>query len=137
MRSDCIFFHTLPVRYGEIDRQGIVYNPIYIIYTDEAFNAFMQSKGYTYEQLSTQYDSEVCHKKTTIEYHASAYADDVLDIGVRVGRIGERSFTLIFEIYRHNTQELLVTSESVFVGYDLPNRRSCPISDTWRTILST
>ena len=34
MRSDCFFFCPVRVRFGEVDRQGIVYNGNYVVYTD-------------------------------------------------------------------------------------------------------
>ncbi len=45
MRSDCIFFCPIRVRYNEVDQQGIVYNGHYVIYTDIAFEEFFRSKG--------------------------------------------------------------------------------------------
>ena len=65
MRSECIFFCPVRVRYGEVDQQGIVYNGNYVVYTDLAFEEFFRSKGYPYRVLAEQYGSEVCHKKST------------------------------------------------------------------------
>ena len=116
MREDCIFFCPVRVRYGEVDQQGVVYNGNYIVYTDVAFESFVRSKGYTYKDLSEKYDSEVCHKKTTIEYNSSAFEGDLLEIGIKVVRVGERSFTLGFDIYREGDEEPIVVAESVYVG---------------------
>ena len=43
MRSDCVFFCPIRVRYGEVDRQGIVYNGNYVAYTDLALEEFLRS----------------------------------------------------------------------------------------------
>ena len=45
MRNDCFFFCPVRVRFGEVDRQGIVYNGNYVVYTDLAFEEFLRSKG--------------------------------------------------------------------------------------------
>ena len=65
MRSDCVFFCPIRVRYGEVDRQGIVYNGNYVAYTDLALEEFLRSRGCTYRELEDKYESGVCHKKST------------------------------------------------------------------------
>ncbi|MBE6034288.1 MAG: acyl-CoA thioesterase [Clostridiales bacterium] len=135
MRSDCIFFCPVRVRYGEVDQQGVVYNGNYVVYTDVAFEEFLRSKGYSYKKLVNEYASEVCHKKATFEYISSAFEGDMLEIGVRVIRVGNRSFTLGFEIYRQEEEGPLVTSEIVYVGYDTERRTSRPITGLMRKIL--
>lgn len=137
MRSDCIFFCPIRVRFGEVDRQGIVYNGNYVVYTDEALEEFFRSKGYTYRELAEKHDSEVCHKKATYEFVSSAYEGDTLEVGISKIKIGQRSFTIQFEIYREGEDELILLCESVYVGYDVENRASRPITDLMRSILST
>ncbi|MDD7347707.1 MAG: thioesterase family protein [Clostridiales bacterium] len=124
MRSDCVFFYPIRVRYGEVDQQGVVYNGHYFTYCDVAFDEFLRHKGYSYKELAEEYDSEVCHKKTTFEYNGSAFEGDVVEVGIRIINVGTRSFTLRFEIYREGEEDPRVISESVFVGYDIKNRKS-------------
>ena len=135
MRSDCIFFCPIRVRYNEVDQQGIVYNRHYVIYTDIAFEEFFRSKGYPYKTLVEEHDSEVCHKKSTYEFFASAYEGDLIEVGMRVLKIGNRSMTIGFEIYREGEDDVIVTCETVYVGYDTKNRASKPISDLMRQLL--
>ena len=78
MRSDCVFFCPIRVRYGEVDRQGIVYNGNYVAYTDLALEEFLRSRGCTYRELEDKYESGVCHKKSTYEFNSSAYEGDML-----------------------------------------------------------
>ena len=137
MRSDCVFFCPIRVRYAEVDIQGVVYNGNYVIYTDVAFEEFLRSKGYSYKQLVNEYASEICHKKTTIEYISSAFQDDMLEVGVRVVKVGSRSFTLGFEIYRQGEEDPLVISEIVYVGYDTERRSSRLITEQMRKILGS
>lgn len=135
MRSDCVFFCPVRVRYGEVDQQAVVYNGNYLIYTDVAFTEFLRSKGYSYKELVTEHASEVCHKKSTFEYISSAFEDDLLEVGVRVIKVGNRSFTLGFEIYRQGEADPLVLSEIVYVGYDTEKRDSRPITELMRKLL--
>jgi acyl-CoA thioester hydrolase len=135
MRNDCIFFYPIRVRYGEVDAQGIVYNGNYMIYTDATFVEYLRSKGYSYKTLASEYESEVCHKKSTFVYNASAFQDDMLEVGMRVIKIGDKSITIGFEIYRQGEEEPLVLSEIVYVGYDTEKRRSRPITKLLRELL--
>ena len=135
MRNDCVFFCPIRVRYGEVDQQGIVYNGNYAAYTDTAFIEFLRSKGYTYKTLVGEHASEVCHKKATFEYISSAFGDDMLEIGVRVIKVGNKSFTMGFEIYRHGEDDPLVIAEIVYVGYDTEKRCSRPITELMRKLL--
>ncbi|WP_245156595.1 acyl-CoA thioesterase [Clostridium aminobutyricum] len=135
MRNDCVFFCPIRVRYGEVDQQGVVYNGNYVVYTDVAFEEFLRSKGYPYRKLVNEYASEVCHKKATFEYISSAFEGDMLEVGVRVVKVGNRSFTLGFEIYRQGEEDPLVTSEIVYVGYDTQKRSSRPITELMRKLL--
>lgn len=135
MRNDCVFFCPVRVRYGEVDQQGVVYNGNYAIYSDVAFGEFLRFRGYSYNELVNKYDSEVCHKKATFEYNSSAFEDDLLEVGVRVLKVGNRSFTLGFEVYRQEEEEPVVTSEIIYVGYDTEKRSSRPLTDLMRKIL--
>lgn len=136
MREDCIYFCNVRVRYGEVDQQGIVYNGHYGSYADLAFCEFLREKGYKYSDLSCKYDSEICHRKSTYEFFGSAYADDLVEVGLKVVQIGNRSFTIGFEFRRAGEEELIVYSEVVFVGYDTETRTSTPLTPLLKGILS-
>ncbi len=135
MRSDCIFFSQVRVRFNEVDQQKIVYNGVYITYSECALDDFFRSKGYPFAELQEKYNADICHRKNTIEYFSSAFYGDVLDVGMRIARIGDRSITLIFEIYREGEEDLLVSLETVFVSYDVENRCSRPLAPIMREIL--
>ena len=137
MRQDCEFFCPIRVRYAEVDQQGIVYNANYMTYMDVAFGEYTRHKGYPYRQLTLDTGFEVCHVKSEVTFKSSAFDDDLLEIGVRVLRVGEKSFTLGFEIYRQGSDELLVDAACVYAGYSSKNRTSRPLSDEMRRILTS
>ncbi len=136
MRDECIFFCTLRVRYGEVDQQGIVYNGNYASYGDFAFCEFLRSRGCSYNNLSKTLDFEVCHKASSFEFFSSAYAEDLIEIGVKIVKIGTRSFTMGYEFRRDGEDELLVYSEVVYVGYDVKNRVSRELTPGFVNLLT-
>lgn len=135
MRADCVFFEPIRVRYGEVDKQGIVYNGHYATYTEVCFAAFMRGKGMPYNKMVEETGFEIINVKSSFEYFGSVYEEDLIDVGLRIVRVGEKSFTLGFEIYRSDEDRLLVYSEYVYAGYDSANRKSRPLSDLMRALL--
>ncbi|RYF21076.1 MAG: GNAT family N-acetyltransferase, partial [Comamonadaceae bacterium] len=72
-------------------------------------------------------------KKATVEYHASAQLDDVLDVGLRCERIGNSSLLFAFGIF--SGQRLLVSGELVYVFADPAAQKSRPVPAALRAML--
>src|SRR6185436_18541423 len=85
------FFHPLRVRWAEVDKQDIVFNGHYLTYFDVAITEFWRAIGVPYPAIVERWGSDLFVVKAGLEYHAPAHYDDVLDIGVRVARIGTSS----------------------------------------------
>ena len=119
-----------------MDQQGIVYNGNYAVYGDFAFCEFLRNRGCSYNDLSKTLDFEVCHKASSFEFFSSAYAEDLVEIGVKIVNIGTRSFTIGYEFRREGEDELLVYSEVVYVGYDVENRASRELTPAFVNLLT-
>jgi acyl-CoA thioester hydrolase len=74
-------------------------------------------------------------RKASIEYHAPARFDDVLDIGVRCAELGRSSMRFAIEIFRG--EDLLVSGEMTYVYADSRARKSQPVPAAWRERLVT
>ena len=61
----------------------------------------------------------------------------MLEVGISKIKIGKKSFTIQFEIYHQGEDDLILLCESVYVGYDVENRTSRPITDLMRALLSS
>jgi predicted GNAT family N-acyltransferase len=72
-------------------------------------------------------------KKASVEYHASAEMDDFLDVCMRCERVGNSSMTFVGAIFRGD--ELLITSELVYVYADPVAKKSQPIPAPLRDML--
>lgn len=87
------FQHSLRVRYGECDQQGVVFNAHYLAYVDDAlehwFDALLPP------ELRAAFD--VMLKKATIEWTAPARYRDHVVMDVRAARWGNTSFDVIVE----------------------------------------
>jgi len=126
-RSDFAFSHPLRVRWAEVDRQGIVFNGHYLTYFDVGITEYWRAIGYPYPDALAQQGSDTFAVKATIEYRAPARYDDLLDVLVRVGRIGRTSLQFLLEIYRDEAQ--LIAGELIYVNADAQTREPVPVPD--------
>jgi len=92
------------VGFSDTDAQGIVYYGRYLPYFDSA----------------------------RVEYHAPARFDDLIEVFIRVSRIGRTSITYECAAYRVDDDVLMVTAQQTLVLVDLDERRACPLPDWYR-----
>lgn len=141
MRSDFAFFHSMKVRWSEVDMQKVVFNGNYFNYFDvavyESWQAMvaagMQAAGPGLQTRFADWIHNIYVVKATAEYHAPARWNDALDIGVRVARLGRSSMRTVMEI--HCGEEHLVTGELVYVYKDPVADASAPLPEEFRQLV--
>jgi acyl-CoA thioester hydrolase len=131
--EDFAFFHSLRVRWSEVDMQGIVFNGHYLTYFDVAFTEYWRAADLPNVLQQAQDGRELFARKVTIEYQAPARFDDLLDIGVRCAGFGRSSVRFVMEIRRGDAH--LVSGEMVYVYADTAARKGMALPDDWRTVL--
>lgn len=132
-RADFAFLHPLRVRWAEVDMQAIVFNGHYLTYFDVAFTEYWRATGLPGVMQQAADGQEMFARKATVEYHAPARFDDMLDIGVRCAALGRSSMRYVLEIYRG--EEFLIAGELVYVYADTTLRKGVPLPDAWRARL--
>jgi acyl-CoA thioester hydrolase len=126
-RADFRFSHSLRVRWAEVDKQDIVFNGHYLTYFDVGVTEYYRAIGKPYPDAILAEGSDLYAKKAEIEYHASAVYDDIIDVCVRVSRIGRSSFEFAIELYRED--ELLVSGSLIYVNANPQTRKSAPLPE--------
>ena len=132
-RQDFRFSHRMRVRWVEVDMQQIVFNGHYLMYFDTAVTDYWRQLAMPYAETMHQLGGDLFVKKASVEYHASAEMDDYLDVCMRCDRIGNSSMTFAGAIFRGD--ELLITSELVYVYADPVAKKSQPIAAPLRDML--
>jgi acyl-CoA thioester hydrolase len=117
------------VWFSDTDAQGIVYYGRYLPYFDHARTEYHRHLGMTGKWVP---GGELVMRASTIEYHAPARFDDVLEVFVRLARIGTTSVTYEHAAYRVPDDTLMVTAEQTLVLVDPMERRPIPITDAFR-----
>jgi acyl-CoA thioester hydrolase len=75
---------------------------------------------------------EFVMRACTIEYLAPAVFDDLIEVYVRVAKIGRTSVTFELAAYRARDDELMVTATQTLVLVDLDERKACAIPDAYK-----
>jgi acyl-CoA thioester hydrolase len=75
---------------------------------------------------------EFVMRACTIEYRAPAVFDDLIEVYVRMARIGRTSVIYEFAAYRAEDDLLMVTATQTLVLVDLDERKAVPIPDSYK-----
>jgi acyl-CoA thioester hydrolase len=75
---------------------------------------------------------EFVMRANTIEYHAPARFDDLVEVFIRVARIGRTSVTYECAAYRVDDDALMVTATQTLVLVDLEERKACPVPEWFK-----
>jgi acyl-CoA thioester hydrolase len=114
------------VGFSDTDAQGIVYYGRYFPYFDLARVEYHRHLGLSTEQLG---GNEFVMRALSVEYHAPAMFDDLIEVYVRLARVGRTSATYEFAAYRAEDDVLMVTATQTLVLIDLEERKACPIPE--------
>jgi acyl-CoA thioester hydrolase len=113
------------VGFSDTDAQSIVYYGRYLPYFDAARVEYHRHL----DMLGMELPGEFVMRASTIEYHAPARFDDLLEVFIRVSRIGRTSVTYEMAAYRVADDVLMVTANQTLVLVDLDERKACAVPD--------
>jgi tol-pal system-associated acyl-CoA thioesterase len=130
-RSRFKFSWNVRVGFSDTDAQGIVYYGRYLPYFDRARVEYLRDRGMLGMDIGEE-GHEFVMRAIAVEYHAPAVFDDLIEVYVRIARIGRTSATYELEAYRVRDGVLLVTATQTLVLVDLEERKAVPIPDSYR-----
>jgi acyl-CoA thioester hydrolase len=118
------------VAFSDTDAQGVVYYGRYMPYFDIARTEYHRHLGRVHLD-----NVDFAMRAVTVEYHAGARFDDLLEIFVRVERIGTTSITYDHAAYRideDGDDTLMATAKATLVSIALDERRAVAVPDAFR-----
>jgi acyl-CoA thioester hydrolase len=80
---------------------------------------------------------EFVMRALTVDYHAPAVFDDLIEVYVRLARIGRTSATYELAAYRARDDVLMVTATQTLVLVDLDERRPVAIPASYTDAIRT
>jgi acyl-CoA thioester hydrolase len=117
------------VGFSDTDAQGIVYYGRYLPYFDMARVEYHRHLDMLPEKPPPQ---QFVMRACSIDFFAPARFDDLIEVYVRVSRIGRTSATYEGAAYRVDDDTLMVTARQTLVLVDLAERKACPIPAWFR-----
>jgi acyl-CoA thioester hydrolase len=118
------------VQFSDTDAQGVVYYGRYMPYFDLARTEFHRHLGRVHLG-----DVDFAMRAVSVEYVAGARFDDLLEIFVRIERIGTTSITYDHAAYRvddDGDDTLMATAKATLVCIALDERRAVPVPAEFR-----
>jgi acyl-CoA thioester hydrolase len=105
----------------------VVFNAHYLTYFDVSHTEYMRAAGFDYagEVARTGLDFHLA--KSVVEYRQPIRFDQLIDVCVRMARVGRTSVTNLFEIHAQDADDLLASGETVMVCADLSTHRPVPV----------
>lgn len=126
------FSTSIEVIFRDIDALGHVNNAVYFTYMETARTRFFIEKL----DLLEPGQLPLILARTSCTFHQAARFGDQLRIEVKVSRIGNKSFDLLYLIKNKN-EVLIAEGESVLVSYDYAKRTSVVIPPQLKSLLES
>lgn len=106
---------TWPVRiyYEDTDAGGIVFYANYLKFFERARTEWLRAAGVNQQALAEQDGAIFVVKNASIDYHAPAKLDDVLNLTLSIEKLGRASVQFTQQAWRG---DVLLASASVKVG---------------------
>jgi acyl-CoA thioester hydrolase len=115
------------VWFSDTDAQGVVYYGRYMPYFDLARTEFHRHLGHVHLG-----GVDFAMRAVTVEYVAPARFDDLLEVFVRVERIGTTSMTYDHAAYRTDDDTLMASARTTLVCIALDERTAVPVPEALR-----
>ena len=120
------------VWFSDTDAQGIVYYGRYLPYFDHARTEYHRHLGVSGVWFEGR---DFVMRALNVEYHAPARFDELLEIFVRLARIGRTSATYECAAYRIEDDLLMVVATQTLVLVDVDERRPAEIPSEYRELI--
>ena len=132
-RDNYYYFLDIPTRWRDNDIYGHVNNVVFYAYFDTVIGDYLMKEG----QLDYVNDQVVGFAiETKCQFKRALAFPDVVQAGLRVGKIGRTSVRYEIGLFTADYEEPAATGYFVHVFVDLANgRRSTPIPDKIRRAL--
>ncbi|MDP1632292.1 MAG: thioesterase family protein [Caulobacter sp.] len=132
--TDFAFTTPLRVRWADVDMQGIVFNPNYLVYADVAMTEYMRAVGFPYPEALLPHGADIFVVNTNTDFRASGRFDDELILGVRAARFGRTSF--LFRIAAFRGDELICDVRSTYVCATEGEQAPVPVPATFVEVVT-
>jgi acyl-CoA thioester hydrolase len=126
------FRATIEVIFRDVDAMGHVNNAVYFTYLETARTQFFFKRL----KLSNLAQLPVILAEATCTYRSAARFGDLLEVGLGISHIGNKSFDFVYRITA-NDGRLVAEARTVMVAYDYEIEQTISIPDYLRKLLQS
>ena len=124
------------VRWGDVDAASIIFYGAYIRFFEFAETELFRAVGLPYSVMFEELDIWLPRVHLECDFHHAAQLDDLLEVSVFVGRIGNKSMRLDFEVRRKGDELVIAHAHFVLAAVRRDTFETVVIPDELRQRLS-
>lgn len=128
------FEHRFRVRFQHTDPAGIVFFANILVYCHEAYEEFLRAGGMPLEEFIGKREQTLPLGHAEATFKRPFRAGQLVTVRLTVGRLGDRSFRLEYDLYGEGGEHL-ATAATVHVSVDPATGRSTAIAPQLRELL--
>jgi YbgC/YbaW family acyl-CoA thioester hydrolase len=117
------------VRWGDVDAAGIIFYGAYIRFFEFAETELFRAVGLPYSVMFDALDVWLPRVHLECDFHHAARLDDLLEVSVYVGRFGNKSMRLNFEVRRQGEELLIAHAHFVLASVRRDTFETVPIPE--------
>ena len=104
------------VRWGDVDAARIIFYGAYIRFFEFAETELFRAVGLPYGVMFNELDIWLPRVHLECDFHRAAQLDDLLEVSVYVGKFGNKSMRLNFEVRRKGEDSNIADAHFVLVA---------------------
>jgi acyl-CoA thioester hydrolase len=124
------------VRWGDVDAANIIFYGAYIRFFEIAETELFRAVGLPYGVIFQELDIWLPRVHIDCDFHRAAQLDDLLEVSVFVGRFGNSSMQLNFEVRQKDEPELVARAHFVLAAVHRDTFEKVRIPDDLRARLA-
>jgi acyl-CoA thioester hydrolase len=115
------------VRWSDIDRAGIIYYGQFLRFFEIAETELFRGVGLPYSEVFDRFDIWLPRVQIHFDFRKPLVLDDPIEVAAYVGRFGNKSLTLRFEVTRKGESGLVAEGHVVLACVNRSSFKSVPI----------
>lgn len=120
------------VRWSDIDRAGIIYYGQFLRFFEIAETELFRAVGLPYSEIFDRLDIWLPRVQIHFDFHKPLILDDLIEVSAYVGRFGDKSLSLRFEVFRKGEPGLVADGQVVLACVSRSTFKSVRVPDEIR-----
>jgi len=115
------------VRWSDIDRAGIIYYGQFLRFFEIAETELFRSVGLPYSKVFDRFDIWLPRVQIHFDFRKPLVLDDLIEVSAYVGRFGNKSLTLRFEVTKKGEADPVAEGHVVLACVSRSTFKSVPV----------